>query len=171
MTEYLILIKRNWVSILVIEKIIYDKSISERINNHIKKLMIVNLMDVNFKSLAQSDTSEFSIPTLNKEKKASQKLISYYHLLSDNRKNINFDFNAEIKGLNNFISELIKSKDWEKIIKLLNFLDNKFICHIKKEYFHQFIKEISFDKIERIINALKHFSDDISYLLSEYEKK
>ena len=171
LTEYLILIKRNWVSILVIEKIIYDKSISERINNHIKKLMIVNLMDVNFKSLAQSDTSEFSIPTLNKEKKASQKLISYYHLLSDNRKNINFDFNAEIKGLNNFLSELIKNKDWEKIIKLLNFLDNKFICNIKKEYFHQFIKEISFDKIERIINALKHFPDDISYLLSEYEKK
>ena len=53
----------------------------------------------------------------------------------------------------------------------MHYFDNKFICHIKKEYFHQFIKEISFDKIERIINALKHFPDDISYLLSEYEKK
>lgn len=175
LTEYLILIKRNWVSIQVIEKIIYDKNINDRINNHIKKLMIVNLMENNFKSsstssISLSDNNDFTMPT-NKEKRTSLRLISYYHILSDNRNLLNFDFNSEIKGLNNFISELIKNKEHEKIIKLLNYLDYKFICHIKKDIFHQFIKDLPSDKIERVAKALKHFPDEIGYILNEYEKK
>ena len=99
------------------------------------------------------------------------KLISYYHILSDNKNFINFDFNNEVKELNNLLSTFVKNKDYEKCIKLLNYLDHKFISHIKKDIFHQMIKEFSYDKIERIKNALKVFPDEISYLLNDYEKK
>jgi hypothetical protein len=43
--------------------------------------------------------------------------------------------------------------------------------HIKKDIFHQMIKEFSLDKIERIKHVLKLFPDDITYILNQYEKK
>ncbi len=170
LTEYLISIKKNWISITVIEKIIYDKILSERISNHIKKMMIIQLLDINFKSSLFSDKDDIS-SSVNKDKKTNLKLISYYHILSDNRNILIFDFNGEIKELNNFLSELIKNKDYEKCIKLINYLDNKFASHIKKDIFHQLIKELPFNKIEQIKNALKLFPDEISYILKDLEKK
>ena len=168
LTDYLISLKQNWISIIVIEKIIYDKNISEKIDNYIKKLMILHLVDYNIRN--PSEKSENSIQSKN-EKKLNLKLISYYHILSDNKNIINFDFNNEVKELNNLMAIFVKNKDYDKCIKLLNFLDNKFISHIKKETFHQMIKEFSFDKVERIKNALKLFPEEISFILNQYEKK
>ena len=169
LTEYLISIKRNWVSITVIEKIIYDKNISERINNHIKKLMIMNLLNINIKSSSSSENNnELSI---NKDRRTSLKLISYYHILSDNKNIINFDFNAEIKELNIFLCDLIKNKDYDKCIKLINCLDYKFISHIKKEVFHLLVKDLPFNKLEQIKSALKLFPEEINTILSDFEKK
>ena len=169
LTEYLISIKRNWVSITVIEKIIYDKNISERINNHIKKLMIMNLLNINIKSPSSSENNnELSI---NKDRRTSLKLISYYHILSDNKNIINFDFNAEIKELNIFLCDLIKNKDYDKCIKLINCLDYKFISHIKKEVFHLLVKDLPFNKLEQIKSALKLFPEEINTILSDFEKK
>ena len=111
--------------------------------------MILHLVDYNIRN--PSEKSENSIQSKN-EKKLNLKLISYYHILSDNKNIINFDFNNEVKELNNLMAIFVKNKDYDKCIKLLNFLDNKFISHIKKETFHQMIKEFSFDKVERIKN-------------------
>ena len=168
LTEYLISLKENWVSIIVIEKIIYDKNINEKLDNYVKKLMIIHLIDYNIKNPTEKSEDATQI---KKEKKLNMKLISYYHILSDNKNFINFDFNNEVKELNNLLSTFVKNKDYEKCIKLLNYLDHKFISHIKKDIFHQMIKEFSYDKIERIKNALKVFPDEISYLLNDYEKK
>lgn len=170
LTEYLISIKRNWVSITVIEKIIYDKKISERINNYIKKLMIMNLLNINIRSPSSSDNNDNSL-SMNKDKKTSLKLISYYHILSDNKNIINFDFNEETKALNIFLCDLIKNKDYDKCIKLINCLDYKFISHIKKELFHLLVKDLPFNKIEQIKSALKVFPEEINNILSDYEKK
>jgi len=170
LTEYLISIKKNWISINVVEKILYDKILSEKISNHIKKMMIMQLLDINFKSSLLSENDENSL-SQNKDKKTNLKLISYFHILSDNRVLLDFDFNAEIKELNNFLSDLIKTKEYEKCIKLINNLDNKFISHIKKDIFHLLIKELSFNKIEQIKNALKLFPDEITYILKDLEKK
>ena len=170
LTEYLISIKRNWISIAVIEKIIYDKFLCDRISNHIKKMMIIQLLDINFKSSLFSEKDDIS-SSGNKDKKTNLKLISYYHILSDNRNILDFDFNGESKELNNFLAELIKNKDYEKCIKLLNNLDNRFISHIKKDIFHLLIKELPFNKIEQIKNALKLFPDEINYILKDLEKK
>ena len=170
LTDYLISMKKNWVSISVIEKIIYDKYISERIDNHIKKIMIINLMDNNLRTYSTDEKDKFSLTT-NKDKKTNLKLISYYHILSDNKNFINFDFNAEIRELNAFFIELINSKDFDKCIKLINCLDNKFINHIKKESFHLLIKELPFNKIEQIKNALKLFPEEIKFILNDLEKK
>ena len=101
LTDYLISLKQNWISIIVIEKIIYDKNISEKIDNYIKKLMILHLVDYNIRN--PSEKSENSIQSKN-EKKLNLKLISYYHILSDNKNIINFDFNNEVKELNNLLS-------------------------------------------------------------------
>ena len=168
LTEYLISLKENWVSIIVIEKIIYDKNINEKLDNYVKKLMIIHLIDYNIKNPTEKSEDATQI---KKEKKLNMKLISYYHILSDNKNFINFDFNNEVKELNNLFSIFIKNKDYEKCIKLLNCLDHKFILHIKPDIFHQIIKEFSFDKIERIKNALKLFPDEITYILNHYEKK
>ena len=169
LTEYLISIKRNWVSITVIEKIIYDKNISERINNHIKKLMIMNLLNINIKSPSSSENNNDL--SINKDRRTSLKLISYYHILSDNKNIINFDFNAEIKELNIFLCDLIKNKDYDKCIKLINCLDYKFISHIKKEVFHLLVKDLPFNKLEQIKSALKLFPEEINTILSDFEKK
>ena len=171
LTDYLISIKRNWISIIVIERIIYDKYISEKIDKHIKKMMLLNLLDTSFKSPAPSEKDENFYQVINKDKKMSVKLISYYHILSDNRNIINYNFNSEMKELNNFLSELIENKDLDKCIKLLNGLDYKFISHIKKEVFHSLIKELPFSKIEQIKNALKCFPDEINSILNDFEKK
>ena len=168
LTEYLISLKKNWVSIIVIEKIIYDKGMNEKLDNHVKKLMIMHLIDCNIRN--PTEKGENAIQTKN-EKKLNLKLICYYHILSDNKNIINFDFNTEVKELNNLIGIFVKNKDYEKCIKLLNFLDIKFISHIKKELIHQLVKELSFDKIERIKKAIKLFPDEISYILNHYEKK
>ena len=168
LTEYLISLKENWVSITIIEKIIYDKNIGDKLDNYIKKLMIVHLTDYNIKN--PSEKVENASQN-KKEKKLNMKLISYYHILSDNKNFINFDFNNEVKELNNLFAIFVKSKDYEKCIKLLNYLDHKFISHIKKDIFHQMIKEFSIDKIERIKNALRIFPDEITYILNHYEKK
>ena len=168
LTEYLISLKKNWVSIIVIEKIIYDKGMNEKLDNHVKKLMIMHLIDFNIRN--PTEKGENAIQTKN-EKKLNLKLICYYHILSDNKNIINFDFNTEVKELNNLIGIFVKNKDYEKCIKLLNFLDIKFISHIKKELIHQLVKELSFDKIERIKKAIKLFPDEISYILNHYEKK
>ena len=173
LTDYLLSIKRNWVSISVIEKIIYDRFISEKIDNHIKKKMIINLLDNKFRSTSTNEKDNISY-SVNIDRKTSLKLISYYHILSDHRNFINFDFNTEAKELNNFFSELINNKDYEKCIKLLNCLDNKFISHIKKESFHLLVKELkelSFNKIEQIKNALKLFPEEIKFILNDIEKK
>ena len=171
LTDYLISIKRNWISIIVIERIIYDKYISEKIDKHIKKMMLLNLLDTSFKSPTPSEKDENFYQVINKDKKMSVKLISYYHILSDNRNIINYNFNSEMKELNNFLSELIENKDLDKCIKLLNGLDYKFISHIKKEVFHSLIKELPFSKIEQIKNALKCFPDEINSILNDFEKK
>ena len=171
LTDYLISIKRNWISIIVIERIIYDKCISEKIDKHIKKMMLLNLLDTSFKSPIPSEKDENFYQVINKDKKMSIKLISYYHILSDNRNIINYNFNSEMKDLNNFLSELIENKDLDKCIKLLNGLDYKFISHIKKEVFHSLIKELPFSKIEQIKNALKCFPDEINSILNDFEKK
>ena len=170
LTDYLISIKRNWVSITVIEKIIYDKYISEKIDCHIKKKIIINLLDNNFKSSSSSEKDIISLSAI-KDKKTNLKLISYFHIISDIRNFINFDFNSEIKELNNFLYELINNKDYDKCIKLINCLDNKFISHIKKDVFHLLIKELPFNKIEQIKNALKFFPEEIKYILNELDKK
>ena len=171
LTDYLISIKRNWISITVVEKIIYDKYISEKIDNHIKKMILLNLLDINFKSPTPSEKDENIYQSLNIDKKISLKLISYYHILSDNRNILNYDFNSEMKELNNFLYELLKNKDYDKCIKLLNGIDTKFISHIKKEVFHSLIKELPFSKIEQIKNALKVFPDEITSILKDFEKK
>ena len=168
LTEYLVSLKENWVSINVIEKILYDKYISEKLDNYSKKLLIINLIDYNIRN--PTDKSDNSTQ-IKKDKKLNTKLISYYRILCDNKNFVNFDFNNEVKELNNLLSNFVKNKDYEKCIKLLNYLDHKFISHIKKDIFHQMIKEFSYDKIERIKNALKIFPDEITYLLNEYEKK
>ena len=168
LTDCLISLKKNWISIMVIEKIIYDKYLSEKLDNFVKKLMIMHLIDYNIRNPTEkSDNS----PQVKKEKKLNMKLISYYHILSDNKNIINFDFNNEVKELNNLFAIFVKNKDYDKCIKLLNCLDHKFISHIKKDIFHQMIKEFSFDKIERIKNALRVFPDEITYILNYYEKK
>ena len=170
LTDYLISMKRNWVSVLVIEKIMYDKFICERIDNHIKKMIIMNLMDNNLRPYLIDEKNNFTL-SANKDRKASLKLISYYHILSDNKNCMNFDFASEIKELNSFFNELINNKDYDKCIKLINCLDNKFISHIKKESFHTLIKELPFSKIEQIKSALKLFPEEIKYILIELEKK
>ena len=168
LTDCLISLKKNWISIIVIEKIIYDKYLSEKLDNFVKKLMIMHLIDYNIRNPTEkSDNS----PQVKKEKKLNMKLISYYHILSDNKNIINFDFNNEVKELNNLFAIFVKNKDYDKCIKLLNCLDHKFISHIKKDIFHQMIKEFSFDKIERIKSALRVFPDEITYILNYYEKK
>ena len=168
LTDCLISLKKNWISIMVIEKIIYDKYLSEKLDNFVKKLMIMHLIDYNIRNPTEkSDNS----PQVKKEKKLNMKLISYYHILSDNKNIINFDFNNEVKELNNLFAIFVKNKDYDKCIKLLNCLDHKFISHIKKDIFHQMIKEFSFDKIERIKSALRVFPDEITYILNYYEKK
>ena len=169
LTEYLITLKENWVSIIVIEKILYDKNISERIDNCVKKLVINHLIDYNIRNNGEKN-GENSIQIKN-EKKLIMKLISYYHILSDNKNFINFDFNNEVKELNNMLNTFVKNKDTDKCIKLLNCLDNKFLMHIKNDIFHQMIKEFSLDKIERIKHVLKLFPDEITYILNQYEKK
>ena len=168
LTDYLISLKKNWISIIVIEKIIYDKSISEKLDNFVKKLMIMHLIDYNIRNPSEKVDN---LTQIKKEKKLNMKLISYYHILSDNKNIINFDFNNEVKELNNLFAIFVKNKDHEKCIKLLNYLDNKFISHIKTDIFHQMIKDFSFDKIERIKNALKVFPDEITFILKHYEKK
>jgi hypothetical protein len=130
--------------------------------------MILHLIDYNIRN--PSEKSDNSTQA-KKEKKLNMKLISYYHILSDNKNIINFDFNNEVKELNNLFAIFVKNKDYDKCIKLLNCLDHKFISHIKKEIFHQMVKEFSFDKIERIKNALRVFPDEITYILNHYEKK
>ena len=168
LTEYLISLKKNWISIIVIEKIIYDKYISEKLDNYAKKLMITHLIDYDIRNPIEKSENATQI---KKEKKLNMKLISYYHILSDNKNFINFDFNNEVKELNNLFALFVKNKDYEKCIKLLNYLDHKFIAHIKKDIFHQMIKEFSIDKYERIKNALRVFPDEITYILNHYEKK
>ena len=168
LTEYLISLKKNWISIIVIEKIIYDKYISEKLDNYAKKLMITHLIDYDIRNPIEKSENAAQI---KKEKKLNMKLISYYHILSDNKNFINFDFNNEVKELNNLFALFVKNKDYEKCIKLLNYLDHKFIAHIKKDLFHQMIKEFSIDKYERIKNALRVFPDEITYILNHYEKK
>ena len=169
LTEYLITLKKNWISIVVAEKILYDKNISERIDNYVKKLVINHLIDYNIRNT--NEKNENSSPQIKSEKKLNMKLISYYHILSDNKNFINFDFNNEVKELNNLLNTFVKNKDYDKCIKLLNCLDNKFISHLKKDIFHQMIKEFSLDKIERIKHVLKLFPDEITYILNQYEKK
>ena len=168
LSEHLISLKKNWISIIVIEKILYDKNISERLDNYSKKLLITHLIDYNIKTTSEKCENSAQIKS---EKKLSMKLLSYYHILSDNKNFINFDFNNEVKEINNLMNIFVKNKDYDKCIKLLNYLDNKFIVHIKKDIFHQMIKEFSFDKIERIKGALKLFPDEITYILNQYEKK
>ena len=168
LTDYLISLKKNWISIIVIEKIIYDKNLSEKLDNFVKKLMILHLIDYNIRNPTEKGDNSTQA---KKEKKLNMKLISYYHILSDNKNIINFDFNNEVKELNNLFAIFVKNKDYDKCIKLLNCLDHKFISHIKKEIFHQMVKEFSFDKIERIKNALRVFPDEITYILNHYEKK
>ena len=168
LTDYLISLKKNWISIIVIEKIIYDKYLSEKLDNFVKKLMILHLIDYNIRNPTEKGDNSTQA---KKEKKLNMKLISYYHILSDNKNIINFDFNNEVKELNNLFAIFVKNKDYDKCIKLLNCLDHKFISHIKKEIFHQMVKEFSFDKIERIKNALRIFPDEITYILNHYEKK
>ena len=82
LTEYLISLKKNWVSIIVIEKIIYDKGMNEKLDNHVKKLMIMHLIDFNIRN--PTEKGENAIQTKN-EKKLNLKLICYYHILSDNK--------------------------------------------------------------------------------------
>ena len=168
LTEHLITLKKNWISIIVIEKILYDKNINERIDNYVRKLVINHLIDYNIKNSTEKNENSTQIKN---EKKLIMKLISYYHILSDNKNFINFDFNNEVKELNNLMNMFVKNKDYDKCIKLLNCLDNKFITHIKKDIFHQIIKEFSLDKIERIKHVLKLFPDEITYILNQYEKK
>ena len=168
LTNYLISLKQNWISIIVIEKIIYDKYLSEKLDNFVKKLMIIHLIDYNIRNPTEKSDNLTQVKT---EKKLNMKLISYYHILSDNKNIINFDFNNEVKELNNLFAIFVKNKDHEKCIKLLNYLDHKFISHIKKDIFHQMIKEFSYDKIERIKSPLKLFPDEITYILNHYEKK
>ena len=168
LTDCLISLKKNWISIMVIEKIIYDKYLSEKLDNFVKKLMIMHLIDYNIRNPTEKNDNS---PQVKKEKKLNMKLISYYHILSDNKNIINFDFNNEVKELNNLFAIFVKNKDYDKCIKLLNCLDHKFISHIKKDIFHQMIKEFSFDKIERIKSALRVFPDEITYILNYYEKK
>ena len=168
LTDCLISLKKNWISIMVIEKIIYDKYLSEKLDNFVKKLMIMHLIDYNIRNPTEKMDNS---PQVKKEKKLNMKLISYYHILSDNKNIINFDFNNEVKELNNLFAIFVKNKDYDKCIKLLNCLDHKFISHIKKDIFHQMIKEFSFDKIERIKSALRVFPDEITYILNYYEKK
>ena len=168
LSEHLISLRKNWISVIVIEKILYDKNISERLDNYSKKLLITHLIDYNIKTTSEKGENSAQIKS---EKKINMKLLSYYHILSDNKNFINFDFNNEVKEINNLMNIFVKNKDYDKCIKLLNYLDNKFIVHIKKDIFHQMIKEFSFDKIERIKGALKLFPDEITYILNQYEKK
>ena len=170
LTDYLISIKRNWVSISVIEKIIYDRFISENIDSYIKKNMIMNLMDNNLRPSSSDEKDNCFLPT-NKDRKTNLKLISYYHILSDSKNCINYDFVTEMKELNSFFSELISNKDYDKCIKLINSLENKFISHLKKESFHLLVKELPFNKIEQIKSALKLFPEEIKYVLNDLEKK
>lgn len=160
MTEYLLSFKKNFISPITIEKIIFDKSIKEKLSTTLTSLIINNLMKY---------PEGYKIHKKDCQANPNQ-VISYFHVITLNKTLIEkVDLNKQIHYINKFFSFLIENKEFDKAIKLINSLEKSFIYGLDKESLHHYVNmNISnFERIEQIINILQYYKNEVNFILNE----
>ena len=155
LTDYLISLKVNWIEPTIIEKILNDKEIKDKLDNHIKIMLIENLM-INYSLVKDNEK--------NKEKE----FISYYRVLSKYINIISKNYFIDWSIINKIFKSYIDNKEYDKSINFINGIQDINIInkYINNKLIDTLISSIPLGKSLLISNLIKNNKGLINYLLN-----
>ena len=160
LTDYLISLKINWIEPTIIEKILNDIDIKDKLDDKVRGSLIEKLM-VNCSLINQN------------EKIKEKDFISYYRIISKYLNIISHNYYINWKGLNALFESFINNKEYDKSINFLNSLQNVNIInkYIDKKLVDKLVTSIPMGKIISISNIIKTNKELINYLLDNNRTK
>ena len=160
LTDYLISLKRNWIEPVIIEKILNEADIEDKLDNQIKILLIENLM-INYSLIKENEK--------NKEKE----ILSYYRILLKYLNIIPKNYFINWEAINYKFKNFIENKEYDKCINFINGIQD--ISIINKNIDNNLIKtlviSIPIGKILLISDLIKSNKNLISYILKYNRSK
>ena len=154
LTHYISLLETNCIPPLIIEKIIFDNKIKNKINTTIKDVLIEKLMEK---------------PSNKKEEmeKNSNQFLSYYHVLFDNKK-INEKSTEEIINIQKLFEFFLNKKEFLNCKTLVNLINPDIITKIIPiNLMHKFCISVSIKELAPISNSLMKYPNEIETLLNK----
>jgi hypothetical protein len=150
----------NYIESIIIEKILNDKEIKDKINDPIRIILIEKLM-INY-SLIKLD-----------EKNKEKELISYFRVISNNISILSQNYSINWNIFNQIFKDLVDNKEYDKCINVINGIkDIKIINnHIDDKTIDTLITSIPVGKILLISNLIKGNKCLINYLLNINKSK
>ena len=160
LTDYLISLKTNWIEPIIIEKILNDIEVKDKLDDKVRGSLIEKLM-VNCSLINQN------------EKIKEKDFISYYRIISKYLNIISHNYYINWKGLNALFESFINNKEYDKSINFLNSLQNINIInkYIDKKLIDKLVTSIPMGKIISISNIIKTNKELINYLLDNNRTK
>lgn len=154
LTNNILSINTNFLPSSIIERILNDTEIANKIDNKIKYLLIEMLM-INYsfqKNITINDISEF---------------ISYYSIIANNLDILSNNYYISWEGLNNIFNYFISNKEYDKGISLLNSIKNIIIInkYIDINLIYNLAINIPLNKIKLISNIIKNNKNLVNCLL------
>ena len=155
LTDYLISLKVNWIEPTIIEKILNDKEIKDKLDNHIKIILIENLM-INYSLVKDNEK--------NKEKE----FISYFRVLSKYINIISKNYFIDWSIINKIFKSYIDNKEYDKSINFINGIQDINIInkYINNKLIDTLISSVPLGKSLLISNLIKNNKGLINYLLN-----
>ena len=159
LTEFIIMLKTNFIEPSEIKKILNDENIINSIDNNIKILIIDKLM------------KKYSFKEKMKGKDENE-LIIFYNIISNYINIIPELYINNLKEITKVFNYYINNNNEEKIINLINNVNNdcirKYLDHMALE---SYILSLPYDQIIKVTNAIKNNKKIINSLLSKFTNK
>ena len=150
----------NYIESLIIEKILNDKEIKDKIDDTIRILLIEKLM-INYSLIKQN------------EKNREKELISYFRIISNNINILSQNYTINWNIFNTIFKDLIDNKEYDKIINIINSIKDVNVLNknIDETLIDTLITSIPIGKVLVISDLIKSNSSLINYLLNINKSK
>lgn len=155
LTNFILSINTNYIESSIIEKILNDKEIKDKIDDNIRILLIEKLM-TNYSLLKEYEK--------NKEKD----IISYFRIVSKYINIIPQNYSINWKIMNKIFKDFIDNKEYDKCIYFINGIKDINIINkcIDDKLIDTLITSIPIGKILLISNLIKSNKSLINYILN-----
>lgn len=160
LTTYIISINSNFLPSTIVKKILDDKDIANKIDNHFKNLLIEKIM-INY-----SLQNDIKVSEINE-------FICYFSIITDNINIIPKTYNVSWEKLNIILKYYLSNKEYDKSISLLNSIKDINIINqiIDTNLINNLSINIPLNKIKLISNIVKNNKPLVNYLLKNNSKK